>query len=304
MKAVFHIGLHKTATTWFQMVFYPHHKQIHNIINSAAPWDDQIVRELIKPPEGTFDAKTWRDQIELKVSRLNIPDHDIVMLSAERLSGHPASGGADRFLIARRIHEAFPEAKIFCALRKQTDMIDDMYRTMLLEGYSGTIERLLVDKSWKTASPRGSFFDYLPLFERYVEAFGKANCLFMCHEFMLAEPEAYLTRLCEFIGVQVDLPPADVVRHKVNTGLPTVGIGILRRINAFRRTEYHPDPPVTLPDGLYSVMKGIFRQLPQRPKVLSDKQTQRIRTMYAESNAVLAKHIDGDNAEYLKNYST
>ena len=304
MKTVFHIGLHKTGTTWFQMVFYIHHKRIHNIIDSSTPWNDPIARGLIKPPEGTFDAKAWRDQVEREVSRRTIPEHDIVMLSAERLSGHPASGGADRFLIARRIQEAFPEAKIFCALRNQTDMIDDMYRTMLLEGYSGSIERLLTDESWKTASPRGSFFDYLPLYEAYIEAFGEGSCLFMCHEHMRADPEAYLTRLCEFIGVEVDLPPADSVRREVNTGLPTVGNGILRFINAFRRTEYHPDPPIALPHSLYSVMKGLFRKLPQRPRVLSNEQVQRIRTTYAESNTVLAERIGGESAQCIRSYST
>ncbi len=303
MNTVFHIGLHKTGTTWFQMVFYPHHKHIHNIVDSSAPWKDPIMRGLVKPAESMFDAVAMRKRVEKEVADRAIPAKDVIMISAERLSGHPASGGADRFLITRRIRDAFPEAKMFCALRNQTDMIDDMYRTMLLEGYSCSIERLLMDESWKTSSPKGQFFDYLPLYEAYIKALGKDNCLFMCYERMRVNPEDYLTRLCKFMGVESDLPPADAVRREVNIGLPTVGSSVLRRINAFRRTEYHPDPPFALPDGVYSLMKGLLRRLPQRSRVLSDEQVKRIRDMYAKSNSELAEHIGGETAQCIRSYS-
>ncbi len=302
MNIVFHIGLHKTATTWFQKVFYPFHKQLHNIIDSSAPWNDPIMCALIKTQESRFNASEWRDVVESSVANRNVSEGDVVVISAERLSGHPASGGADRFLIARRIHQAFPSAKIFCALRNQVEMIDDIYRTMLLEGYSGSIEQLIRDDSWKTASPRWSFFDYLPLYEVYTSTFGVNNCYFNCFEHMRIDPIDYLSRLCHFLSIEVDLPPSETIHRKINTGLPKAGNGFLRRINSFRRTEYHPNPPVVLPDSIYSLFKYIFGFLPQRASVLSDSQMMTIRKLYAESNAKLAEKIGGDMKGYLLKY--
>ena len=45
------------------------------------------------------------------------------VLSAERLSGNPHSGGYDSLQTAERLHRLFPQAKVLVVVREQTEEI-------------------------------------------------------------------------------------------------------------------------------------------------------------------------------------
>lgn len=303
MNPVFHIGLHKTASTWLQQVFFPHHGQLHNLVDSAAPWADPLLYALVKTPDKHFDATLWRQQLQNRIASVPNLNGHALLVSAERLSGHPANGGADRFRTARRIRSVAPRAKVLCVLRNQASMIPSLYRTMLNEGYAGTVEDLFHDHTWKTAGPHPVFFEYDLLVREYQNLFSRSNCLFLCYEHMLADPEDFLKRICRFIGVAEHLPGKQAIHRKVNTGFPSRGLGLFRRLNAYRKTEYNPHVAVALPETVFRGFVIGFRRLKPAGSILNRNQQASIQARYAHSNERLARLLDEDMAAYAASYA-
>ena len=303
MNLVFHIGLHKTASTWLQQVFFPYHGQLHNLVNSAAPWADPLLYTLVKTPDKQFDTQLWRDQLRNRIASMPGLNGHSLLVSAERLSGHPASGGADRLRTARRIRSVDPQARVLCVLRDQVSMIPSLYRTMLNEGYTGTVEDLFQDNTWKTAGPGPTFFEYDLLVREYQDLLGRSNCLFLCYEHMLADPEDFLRRICRFIGVAETLPDNRIIRRKVNTGFPRRGLGLFRRLNAYRKTEYNPHIPLSLPEVVFRGLVSGFRRLKPADSLLDSDQKASIRTRYATSNERLVRLLDENMAAYAAAYA-
>ena len=56
------------------------------------------------------------------------------MVSFPRLSGHPYSGGYDSRMIADRVAEVFPEARILIVIREQRSMIVSTYKQYVNAG--------------------------------------------------------------------------------------------------------------------------------------------------------------------------
>ena len=298
----FHIGLHKTATTWMQHVFYTQHPQIHNIVNSTVPWEDELIYLLIKSPEMKFDADHWRYLLEQRLNRLSISKEESVLVSAERLSGHPANGGIDRFRTARRIHKVAPHAKVLCVFRNQTSMIPSLYRTMVNEGYTGSIEELLVDKSWKTVGANPAFFEYDLLAREYLSLFGKEQCLLLCYEHMRQDPNDFLKRICRFLEIKTQIPDRQFIQQTVNAGFPKHRLGLFRCLNAYRRTEFNPHLPVSVPNALFQNLVKVYRRVKQPKTFITEDQMNTIRSMYADSNLRLKALLDDTMAGYVASY--
>lgn len=56
------------------------------------------------------------------------------VLSAERLSGNPHSGGYDSLQTAKRLHRLFPQAKVLVVVREQTEEILSCYNQYVRAG--------------------------------------------------------------------------------------------------------------------------------------------------------------------------
>ena len=67
----------------------------------------------------------------------------IPVLSYERLSGNPHSGGYDSKEIANRLVQVFPDAKILIVIREQKDIILSTYKQYIIEGGACTVKRYL-----------------------------------------------------------------------------------------------------------------------------------------------------------------
>jgi hypothetical protein len=45
---LFHVGFHKTASTWLQAGFFTEHPDLGLLNNYTAPWDDPITASLVR----------------------------------------------------------------------------------------------------------------------------------------------------------------------------------------------------------------------------------------------------------------
>ena len=119
MKLLIHIGYHKTATTWLQKNLFG---------NSALPYSNiepgrSILENIIKPHEFGFDLESCRKLIYSHVHECR-SGKTIFVISRERLSGSPFSGGYDSGIIARRLHRIAPYAKILIVIREQKTNVE------------------------------------------------------------------------------------------------------------------------------------------------------------------------------------
>ena len=65
----------------------------------------------------------------------------VPVLSAERLSGNPDSGGYDSVHVAEYLAATFPEARVLIVIREQADMLVSGYERYVRNGGPGTLRQ-------------------------------------------------------------------------------------------------------------------------------------------------------------------
>jgi hypothetical protein len=213
---IIHVGLHKTASTWLQERYFP---LVGGMANGhPRPLRDPILRSLITG-EGTPP-----------------PLEDKAILSSERLSGHPSNGWLDADIIADRIAAAYPNAKIVVGTRDLETWKRSLYHQLIREGETRPMDVLLQPR-W-----RGTFlnFDQVSLealrnrYRRFPEL------LILPMEQLKDDPQDYVARLSEFIGIPVpeglDFSP----HYQDRMRRPE----LYRRANRFIRSDLNPSPAI------------------------------------------------------------
>lgn len=252
MTVFFHVGHHKTGTTWLQKGLYAQHPEIHLLNKPSAPWDSKLLQQLIGASERSFDisvARTFLNQsfdLQKKVQ----------LVSAERLSGHPLSGGFDSYIIAERIKKICPQAKIVIGVRHQFSMLRSLYIQMLKEGFIGSFNDFVNTSSWKRPFFRQDYLEYHHLINCYIELFGKENVLVKLYEDLSGSPKDWLIELCKFMGLKYVRP--DNLDRKTNQS-PTDAVIALLRKNYTRKSVYnlHPLPSDTDDSYVKSLVANI-----------------------------------------------
>lgn len=246
MDPVFHIGFHKTATSWLQQTYFVEHPEIALISDSAKPWRDTFLSYLVTTRDDEFHPARARELLEEQVRGLATPLRAcrILLVSAERLSGHPCSGGYDSMRIAGRIASSFPEARIVCVVRDPTEAFRSVYKQMVAEGLPCSVDQWCAISPWKTAGFRLDYFDYSRLIGHYDGLLGRERNCVLRYEGLRADPADFTRALCEFL----DIEPVSPARagSRVYPSLPDASIPLVRRLNYFHRTELHPFPLLDL----------------------------------------------------------
>ncbi len=118
-----HIGYHKTGTTWLQDVVFN-----QSSLGYTSPWPrgEQIERIVLTKPLA-YEPKPVRDWLNPELTAAQ-EKNLIPVLSVERFSGNPHSGGYDSTLIADRFAELLPNAKVLIITREQRAMIASCYK--------------------------------------------------------------------------------------------------------------------------------------------------------------------------------
>ena len=295
-KMVFHIGYHKTGSTWLQNVYYEQHPHIRLINNTVRPWDDGFLKSLIGVSERDFDAEVSRTLLRKQIKECGGAEGDVAVVSAERLSGHPCSGGYDSLMLARRIHKVAPEARVFCLIRGQVEMIESVYRQLVSEGYTGKPESMFEKRMWKTVAFDLGFYEYDKMYCEYADRFGSENVMFAQYECLRARPEKILVEMADFFGVCHEQPMYD--SKTVARSLPAYAVNIVRLMNRFRRTELNPFPAVCMPEFVRSLVVSGLRKSRQKGRVLRQHQREYIRAYFADSNRRMAQRMELDLNAY------
>ncbi|MFC0019672.1 hypothetical protein [Roseibacillus persicicus] len=225
-----HIGHTKTGSTFLQRCCFSQ-KPFFNILDYG-----DISKLIIAPELRSFDHNAVKEAMSL-------PDESnqmIPIVSHECLLGNPVSGGFDEEVLAQRLKEIFPEAKILIVFREQYSHFASFYPEYLKHGGCESFVRFLNPPNHERMpyfSP--SFFEYDLQVQRYQEIYGERNVLALPYEILKNDFDDFLKRLATFCGREIVINFSD---ERVNVNPSLTRLGLLRFLNRFRRTNLAPAP--------------------------------------------------------------
>jgi hypothetical protein len=291
-RIAFHLGFHKTATTWFQREALPRHPAVGCFV-PAAPMDSPFLVEILASPDRSFDPKRARELLEQRIAELAVPDDGVVVLSAERLSGNAATGGYDAVRIANRLAAVAPDAKVFWVVREQVSMLESEYRQLVREGSPAKL-RNFIQPAPGTRMRVGfdpGQYEYDLLADAYARLFGPEQVRLFEFGALTADPAAFLDEVAAFL----EIPPwpalsPEVLNARVNSSLPRRLMGTRRFMNHFERSGLNPFPVLAVRPVWRAPLSALAGRLPPPKKPFFDRATQdALRARYRASNQRLAE---------------
>jgi len=225
-----HIGYHKTGSTFLQWRVFPELKA--NFVSG-------LEIDYIALAE-TYDPERF---VESLASQFRIIEHDKTILSQETLSGrgdgntrwdqYPGHEGNriwDKFLIADRLKQTFPHAKILIVIRNQLDYILSVYawKTVIRGIERRSLPEYLKHNFEERLRPKLS---YDKLVQRYVDLFGREKVLVLPFEMLAENQQKYVGEILSFLGAEARI---EQHRTKENVGLRN------RRLIFFNRLLNYP----------------------------------------------------------------
>lgn len=213
-----HIGYHKTGTTWLQNELFVPWNDVFEPLSQNDTKQSTLARHFYNDENGQllspFDLNEKKIREEL-TKILELPNRNftgkIPVMSRERLSGHPSSGGFDAKVIAERIKNIFPNAKMFIVIREQREALLSNYFQYLHEGGIFNIKNFLTTK-YDGFRPYFSlnYLKYDHLVGSYIKLFGKENVLVLPYELFRSNPGEFFQYLGQFVGRKIVVDQANV----------------------------------------------------------------------------------------------
>lgn len=295
---IFHIGHHKTATSWLQDYYFSMHPDINVISDYREPWKDPFLKYLIASSERKFSVRRCQEVFEKQLSTVHQPETKTVV-SAERLSGAPFSGGYDSFILAERIHACFPNARIIMAIRNQSTMIRSLYKQQIREGYIGLFSDFVYTAhSWSGTVFSLDMLEYDLLINKYLDLFSTSNLLVLVYEDFIRDPAVFLNNISDFLGISTFESP-DTGR-KINKGRNDSKTKRKRLLNHFRKSDMNPFPLISLSEGsrrkLYRALSPLYAL--SKKELIAAADLEYIKNYYREPNKRLRSLLQRELPDY------
>jgi hypothetical protein len=208
-----HIGYHKTGSTYLQDHFF---KPENGFTTDIGESRTRIVRDLVYPDNFKFDPAGCRAFYEPYIQAATSQDLSFV-LSHERLSGYPPSGGYDRMLIAQRLAETFPGSRVLIIIREQKSLIRSLYSQFITDGGDLSLARFLESPEpqlGRMPGFRSEVYEFDLLISYYQGLFGRERVLVLPFEMMVQDIGEFLNRISVFSGKPGPSVIPDVVTNR------------------------------------------------------------------------------------------
>jgi hypothetical protein len=295
-----HVGYVKTGSTWLQW----------NVLDnaelglSAIAAKKDIIKHLVLPYPLWYDPEEPRKKFETGLERC-AQEGLVPVLSHERLSGNPVSGCWDNLIIAERLADLFPDARILLVFREQRTHILSIYQEYVVGGGACSLQDFVIPPVRRSQPAKIPGFDLRCLeFDRivseYRRLFGPERVLAMPYELFATEPTRFVNRIFSLLQVPVvEQLPDEVVRRGVKAGT----VALLRRSNfLFGKGTSHPSAPFSSP-AVAQAVRAMGRMLPGALHRLTRRRWEtwvahQVSGRFAEGNRRLAEMTGFDLAKY------
>ncbi len=239
MQLIFHIGYHKTATSWLQRSLF-----IPECGYGPLMTHEEVDQFITRPHPFVFQSAPTAALLEHRQAKQ--PTSLIPVVSSELLCGQPFFGGREAFMFAERIHQIAPNAKIVMTVRPQQEILTSIYMQFVRRGGQAAPRHF-----FKPNEPLGyhafdpTFLEYDRLVECYDRLFGTGNVLVLNQRTLAKDRARFVGQLGQFSG----LPDARItVPHDNASGVSDREqiVPVTRRLNYFRRDALNPYPILNL----------------------------------------------------------
>lgn len=255
---IFHIGMHKTATSWFQKRFYPK-VEGHRYV------DREIVRStLLTRSPLDFNAAEARAKIGLDEG---LP----AIVCEEDLCGVLHNGGLlTNYIakeIARQLYDISPDARIVIFVRSQTALAASSYHQYLRDGGTGSVHRYLFPEDYlhlgkirPLVAPRFDFtqFEHDRLVAHYDSLFGRDRVFVFAQESFARDGEQFLREFCRQLDLTI---PQQLDFARINSSYGRGLIPVARFLNLFTRRAVADKSTIIHIPYWYPVRRVLLRQL-------------------------------------------
>lgn len=214
MQVYIHIGYPKNASTMLQTDIFPN---LPGVVYCGRRYGterafatvalDEAIRSISFEDSLRYDTDKVREQVAGALSEM-VPDDGRVLISWEAFTHNVA----DRGVIAARLKDLFPGAKILFVIRNQLDSIESMYHFLVAQGggninpaYGRPSVRSL--KAWLSDQEDFAYKSYLEtlkydeMYALYARLFSAENVKVLLFEDMKQAPQDFLDELGEFLSV-------------------------------------------------------------------------------------------------------
>ncbi len=233
---MFHIGYHKTATSWLQDQLFVSGHPVFQPLSTKEKEQSTFAKYFVMDKDG-YVLHPLEKNTEFLVQEFNrlqssIPqtEQKYLVVSQERLSGNPHGGGTDASLIAERIYDFAPSAKIFMVIREQTSWLLSNYFQYLSIGGTRSLEQYINQTYSKRPYFSYKHVLYHHLIKKYHSLFGKENVCVLPYELFQNKPEEFFSHFSSFLGKDIQIQE-DQLLKKVNAAKPYYGSYHLRYLN-------------------------------------------------------------------------
>lgn len=291
---VFHIGFHKTGTSYLQVEIF---EKYHDVFYRIRQRD--IFDFLIYPDPLEFSSAGSQSFVNEHVEKASL-NNQIPVFSNERLSGALHFGGFDSVEIANRIKHCSPQGKIIIGIREQAEMIYSAYSQYVRAIGSYSLKEYLIPPGKKNKTLfHMSYLEYHRLLKLYIDLFGRENVLILPYEFLKSNRIEYLKSVLNFLDI--DYLKSTVSEREgivVNRSLKPSVLSIKKRINPFiLQNHMHVGSRFykNYLSFLYRGMAWIINEMPTKTldQQIKKKQIKLIREVignkYVKSNLETAK---------------
>jgi hypothetical protein len=209
-----HIGYHKTGSTYLQDHYF---QPVNGYASDIGESRTRIVKDIAFPDNFAFDPLICRAFYAPHIDMARKNSQRFV-LSHERLSGYPPSGGYDRMLIAGRLLRTFPGARILIVLREQVSLIRSIYSQYITDGGYLSLDRFLEIPEPQLGRMPGfrlEVYEFDRLIRHYQELFGRV--LVLPFEMMVDDLEGFVGQISDFMEIA---RPASITKVVTNGRRP------------------------------------------------------------------------------------
>jgi len=191
---IFHIGYHKTATTFLQRALFETSPRFHRVVQRDIFW------RLIYPHALEFDVESARQFVADNVAMATAND-SLAVFSNERLSGGHHTGGHDSLELAQRIRACSPNARILLFVREQKSLLQSLY-AQYVKGMGCASLAEYCNPSY-TRHTKELFNPVTLEFDRLVSEYMKRfdQVLVLPVEWLKENPDEVLCRILDFFGL-------------------------------------------------------------------------------------------------------
>lgn len=302
MEVFIHAGYPKNASTMLQMDIFPNLPGVlycgrrygaeHAFVTAGL---DEAIRSISFEDSLKYDGGKVKALISEALAEL-APAEGKLLLSWEALMHNVA----DRGLIAARLKELFPGAKILFVIRNQLDSIESMYHFLVEQGggninlaYGRPSVRSL--KAWLSDQEDFVYKSYLEtlkydeIYALYARLFSTEGVKVLLFEDLKRAPQDFLDQLGEFLSV--GHISADLIQKR--NARSSAGMGRAFKLRNWLRSN---GVTLALPNlvsaSLKRVLSGMGKQHSKNSLSVGERQLLELR--YRDSNTRLQAWIGKD----------